>query len=182
MRYFTRELWRGLQRPETLDDTLLRYRQASEEYGAQLESLRPRLSQDAYQFFRDADLHDGELLEVLVADGSRSSSLTEAAAGPWTLPGDYPVKVELTAVDASEKLVWHISYRSVRRVLIDYPTDTPLFYNSPGEGFGDWGHHELTDAGSGFLRHEVLFSTGAVFLFEFIDIGVRCVERSPEPV
>jgi hypothetical protein len=176
MRYFTRELWRGLQRPEALDDSLLRYQQAFEEYGTQLESLRSRLSQDAYQFFRDADVHDGELLELHIADGSRPAPLTEAVR-PWTSPGDYPVEVALTVLDASEKLVWHISYKAVRRLLIDYPTDTPLFYSS-GEGFGDWGHHELTDAGSGFLRHEVLFSTGAILLFEFVDIGVSSVERS----
>lgn len=146
MRYFTRELWRGLQQPQTLDETLLRYRQASEEYGTQLESLRPRLSHDAYQFFREADVHDGELLELSVADGSRSTPLTEAAARPWTLSGDYPVTVKLTVIDASEKLVWHISYKSVRRALIDYPTENPLFHNSAQEGFGDWGNHELTDA------------------------------------
>src|ERR1700722_8412362 len=138
MRYFTRELWRGLQQPQTLDDSLLLYRQAFDEYGTQLESLRTRLSQDTYQFFCDADLHDGELLEVLVADGSRSAPVTERAAGPGTLSGDYPVNVELTVMDASEKLVWTISYTRVLRVLIDYPSATPLFYNIPGDGFGDW--------------------------------------------
>lgn len=146
-----------------------------------LSPCGPRLSHDAYHFFREADVHDGELLELSMADGSRSTPLNQAAASPWTLSSDYPVKAKLSVVDSSEKLVWHISYNRVRRSLIDYPTENPLFYMSPQEGFGDWGNHELTDAGSGLLRHEVLFSTGAVLLFEFLGIDISCVERSPRP-
>jgi hypothetical protein len=42
----------------------------------------------------------------------------------------------------------------------------------------DWGYHELSDAGDGFLRHEVLFSSGAIVLVEFRDLSV---ERSAPP-
>ena len=78
------------------------------------------------------------------------------------------------------KLIWHISYKTVRRVVVDYPTESPLFYRD-GNGFGDWGHHELTDAGSGFLRHEILFSRGTVLMFEFTDVEVSYVERAKGP-
>jgi hypothetical protein len=62
----------------------------------------------------------------------------------------------------------------LRRLAIDFPTDEPLFYRE-GAGFGDWGYHELTDAGDGCMRHEVLFSSGAVLLFEFKEVVVTCV-------
>src|ERR1700679_3397251 len=62
------------------------------------------------------------------------------------------------AWDASHNFLWRMAYGALRRVAIDYPSGSPLFY-SPGEGFGDWGYHERTDAGDGFLRHEILFAT-----------------------
>ena len=60
---------------------------------------------------------------------------------------------------------------------VDFRTEQPLFYRE-GTGCGDRGQHELTDAGSGFLRHEILFAAGAVLLFEFAEIEVRSVSRS----
>jgi hypothetical protein len=41
----------------------------------------------------------------------------------------------------------------------------------------DWGYHELTDAGDGFLRHEVLFSWGGTLLTEFRELKVTKIER-----
>jgi hypothetical protein len=60
----------------------------------------------------------------------------------------------------------------LRQVLIDYPSQDPLFYSS-GEGFGDWGYDELSDAGDGFLRHEILFATGSVIAFEFKEFSAK---------
>jgi hypothetical protein len=80
-------------------------------------------------------------------------------------------------MDANDAFVWRLSYESVRRVLIHYPTEAPLFHGD-GDGFGDWGYHELTDAGDGFLRHEVLFASGSVLLVEFKEFAI---ERTPRP-
>ena len=46
-----------------------------------------------------------------------------------------------------------------------------MFY-SEGEGFDDIGYDELTEANHEFLRHEILFSSGASILFEFQNISV----------
>jgi hypothetical protein len=134
------------------------------------------LSQDAFQFFLKADVHDGELLELVIADASRPAPLTEPVR-PWTTPRNRPVQVKLSVLDALDKLIWRLSYKTVRRVVVDYPTEQPLFYRE-GNGFGDWGQHELTDAGSGFLRHEILFATGSVLLFEFAEVEISSVLRS----
>jgi hypothetical protein len=176
MKFFTKELWLALQHTPPSNDTHLRHTEAIKAYRAQLDALRSRLSHEAFQFFRDADVHDGELLELVITDGSRPAPLSEPVR-PWTTPRNHPVKVKLSVLDALDKLVWHISYKTVRRVEVDYPSEKPLFYQE-GNGFGDWGQHELTDAGSGFLRHEILFATGAVLLFEFAEVEVGSVPRS----
>ena len=176
MKFFTKEAWLGLQKVPDANDVLERSRHAADAYREQLESLRTRLNEDAFHFFMDADVHDGELLELGIEDGSRPAPLSEPVR-PWTTPGDYPVRVRLAVLDGLDKLIWKVSYNTVRRVIIDFPSEQPLFYQQ-GEGFGDWGYHELTDAESGFLRHEVLFASGAVLLFEFREVVVTSMARS----
>jgi hypothetical protein len=128
---------------------------AYEQYLQQLTQLRDRVSVEAYRFFAEADLHDGAFAKLELESGSAQNY-------------SYPVRANLTATDAGGHFLWRMSYGTLRRVVIDYPSVNPLFYSS-GEGFGDWGYHELTDAGDGFLRHEILFATGSGILFEFKD-------------
>jgi hypothetical protein len=97
--------------------------------------------------------------------------------GPWE--GPYRLRVELSVAEWT-KTQWTLRYTQIRRIFVDFPTDTPLFYN-PGDGFEDWGYHELSDAGDGFLRHEILFSSGAVVLVEFRDVSVERVDRPTLP-
>jgi hypothetical protein len=157
------------------EDSQLHVTEALNAYRAELENLRPRLSEPAFRFFRDADVHDGELLQLIITDGSRPAPLNEPVR-PWTTPCSYPVRAMLAVLDPKDTLIWHVSYKQVRRVAIDYPSEQPLFMQE-GQGFGDWGQHELTDAGSGFLRHEILFATGASLLFEFSDVEVSSEAR-----
>lgn len=176
MQYFTRELWQSAQEVGKLEQYDQAWQQASDRYFRQLKTLETRVSTDAYRFFAEADVHDGELLALFVEDGSRPAKLTEPTR-PWKTPMNHPVRARLTVLDSNDKFVWTLSYISLRRIVLNFPTEAPLFY-SEGEGFGDFGYHELTDAGSGFLRHEMLFATGAVLLFEFKSITVNCSTRS----
>jgi hypothetical protein len=81
-------------------------------------------------------------------------------------------------LDTHDQNVWNIVYAATRSVLVDFPSNDPLFNGSLG-GFDDVGYHELTDAGDGFLRHEVLFSSGAVLAFEFKNVAISSVPARP---
>ena len=179
MRYFTRELWLGLQKPEERTQSIESFNRAINEYVAQLNQLESRLKPEAYKFFSDADVHDGELLDLVIEDGSRPGPLSEPPR-PWKTAKGYPVAVRLSVLDAYGRFVWTLRYKTVRRILVDFPSDKPLFYRD-GAGFGDWGHHELTDCGEGFLRHEVLFASGAELLLEFKEVSIECQPRSSNP-
>jgi hypothetical protein len=174
MKFFTKDLWLALQ--DRTRNVIPLQEQASRAYRAQLQDLRPRLSRESFQFFLEADVHDGELLGLAIIDGSRPAPLTEPTR-PWETLRNHPIRVKLSVLDAMDKLIWHLSYTTVRRLLVDFPTEQPLFHQD-GNGFGDWGYHELTDVGSGFLRHEILFATGAVLLFEFKQVDVTFTLRS----
>jgi hypothetical protein len=175
MRYFTKELWLSAQEVGQLEQYNRNWLRANDEYNAQLKKLEPRLNPDAYKFFLDADVHDGELLELVLEDGSRPAPLSQPVRA-WKRATQHPVRAKLSVLAANDAVVWELSYASLRRMMVDFPTD-PLFY-SEGEGFGDWGYRELTDCGNGFLRHEVLFATGSVLLFEFKNITVKRSNRS----
>ena len=96
---------------------------------------------------------------------------------PWKSPRNYPVRIQLTILDAMDQVVWRLAYRTLRRTVVDYPSEQPLFYQKGG-GFGDFGYHELSDAGSGFLQHEILFASGASLLFEFANVEIFSMPRS----
>jgi len=107
VKFFTKELWLSAQNPDNLKAYDRDWQRAYEEYRAELEMLRPRLGSDAHRFFAEADVHDGELLDLVVADGSRPAPLPEKAR-PWTKPGNYPVQVRIEVLDSYDKLVWRL--------------------------------------------------------------------------
>jgi hypothetical protein len=137
VKFFTRELWLSAQNITNLKSHDREWRRAEEEYRAQLETLKPRLASDAYKFFAEADVHDGELLDLVVADGSRPAPLGEKTRR-WVKPGNHPIQVRMEVLDSWDKLVWLLTYKKVRRLLVDFPTQEPLFYNA-GDGFGGLG-------------------------------------------
>jgi hypothetical protein len=168
MQYFTKELWLGMQRPSSAEASQRDWDRRLSEYRTSLSNLRDRLPAAVMFFFEEADVHDGHLAEFRVAqpvfdrwDGSPDT--------------EHPVLVDLVVAEDGGRGVWRVKYSNIRRVAVDYPSDAPLFPIG-GEGFGDWSYHELTDAGDGFLRHEVLFATGATLLVEFGDAAVERVE------
>ena len=174
MKYFTPELWASWQKPgyekppPEADPFVL--------YSAELEALRGRLQPGAFSFFSEADVHDGELMEFRVVDGSRPAPLREPARA-WSAWLDHPVSVSLQVLDAWDKLLWSLQYKEVRKVAVNYSSED--YFLPGGSGFGDWGYHELTDAGAGFLRHEVLFSSRSTLLVEFRTVEVSsCAARA----
>jgi len=167
MKYFTPELWASWQSPDYVepppetDPFLL--------YAAELETLRGRLPFESFAFFSTADVHDGESLSFAVTDGNRPAPLGQPRR-PWRAAEDYPVRVKLRVLDAMDKWLWTLDYSGVRRVIVQYARPPEPF---GGFGFEDWGYHELSDAGDGFLRHEVLFRSESTLLIEFTDVVVQ---------
>jgi len=174
MKYLTKKRWAGAQ-GEDGGTNAASWGKALRAYRGQLEAMRPRLPDHVFAFFDRADIHEGELLHLEIRDGSRAAAPGQPAR-PWTVPDGHPVGVELAILDAYDKLVWTLEYRAICRILVDFPSQTPLFYQD-GEGFGDVGCHELTDRGGGFFRHEILFASGATLLVECKDIEVRSCAR-----
>ncbi|QJE00380.1 hypothetical protein HH212_10385 [Massilia forsythiae] len=178
MKFFTKEFWastRDGEDAEQGENPAGSRGKVLRAYHAQLEAMRPRLPEHVFAFFERVDIYEGELLRLDIADGSRPAPLGQPPR-PWVAPGNHPVRVALDILDVYDQLVWTLRYRTVRRILVDFPAEPPLLYRD-GEGFGDLGYHELTDAGDGFFRHEILYASGATVLVEFREVEVHSHAR-----
>ena len=184
MKYFTKRLWSDLQQPGDIGlEASRRWDENAAAYVDELDSLRGRVPPDVFDFFKSADVHDGALIHLRIRDFDPSAPRpggepdeTGSDDGPWE--GPYLLTVELIVCNSDDRFdtQWTLIYGHIRRILVDFPTASPLFFD-PGGGFEDWGYHELSDAGDGFLRHEVLFASGSVVLIEFRDVSVERLDR-----
>ena len=169
MIYFTKQMWAVWQR-EDIDfaDADDDWKRRAGKYWKQFKRLEPRLGMSAAKFLRTARLHDATVVNLtldqrlLVAGGARHGSKPP-----------HPMEVRIQLLSAGKPAQrYELRYRSVRLVRLDYPSDEPLFYS---RGLGDWGYDEVTAADRKFLRHEVLFASGATLMIEFQRIVCRKV-------
>ncbi len=160
MKYFKKEMWAApnFGTDEEAEQADAEWKVNLAEYEKQLELLRPRLSVNASKFFGKIHLHDGTLLSFSVGDAIDSKEEIPLKKRK--------TKVRIVATSIDNNATYILNYSGLRHVNVDFPSDDPLFWEL-GDSFGDWGYDELTDAGDGFFRHEVLFASGATIAIEF---------------
>jgi hypothetical protein len=141
-------------------------------YNRQLGRLKGRLDATSFRFFTDVSMHDGRVITLTVRDESGA----QLGRGERPLSRPDPVEVIIEAVPyvslGYTPPVYVVRYRGVRRLVLDHPSDQPLFHHEPN-GLGDWGYDELTCAGRNHLRHEILFASGGTVSVECKSITVR---------
>jgi hypothetical protein len=164
MRYFTKELWLGYNNQGPLDGkTAIELGQRNlQEYIKQLEQLRPRLSKQTYRFFKKENLHDGRLLAFIAGDAPEHNI---QGAKRFDINARN-TSVMMKVLGQNLDMLYTLKYTKVRKVVFDFPSDEPLFYDE-GDHIGDWGYDELTAADDAYLRHEILFASGTIIFLEF---------------
>jgi hypothetical protein len=164
MKYFTKELWLGYnnQGPLNSKTAIEQGQRNMQKYLTQLEQLSPRLSKQAFRFFKQESLHDGRLLAFVIGDylehDIHDSKRFDINA--------HRSSVQMKVLGPNLDVLYTLRYRKVRKVLFDFPSEEPLFYDE-GEQIGDWGYDELTAADNTYLGHEILFASGAIIKIEF---------------
>ena len=164
MKYFTKDLWRGWNNQGPIDDKRAAEigNEAFNNYRHELEQLRPRLGPQAYEFFTTENLHDGRVLSFTVGDG-----IDHEVGG--VKPFDINARqtaVKIQVFGSEMDVLYTLSYEGIRRVVFDFPSDEPLFYQEGGN-IGDWGYDEVSAPDAKYFRHEVLFSSGTSIVIEF---------------
>jgi len=160
MKYFKKEFWAAMNsdNKDEIAKADADWDRNLADYQKQLEQLRPRLSASASRFFSKVGLHDGTLL---------SFSLGDALDSTEEIPiSRRKTRVRMKVTSGYNGATYTLNYSGIRHIIVDFPSKNPLFYELGGS-FGSWGYDELTDAGDGFFRHEILFGSGATITIEF---------------
>jgi hypothetical protein len=160
MKYFKPEIWLAVQKPKARKWFSIWQRNLNN-YWRQVRTLRTRLSKETFSLLKMTSLHDGCVCSIFLSDGL-SSPLAMGRRNRTD-----PSRIEITAKSRDGEM-YAYNYFGVRRFEVSYP-GKKLFYTTEG-GFGDWGYDEVTSAGKKYLRHEILFSSGATVLLEFRDL------------
>ena len=181
MRYFTRAQHDAIDSGDsrTVADATKEFETKARLYRAQLDALRPRLSEKAQRFFETVSLLDGTLLRLSVGDDI-ARLLPTGSRGAFV--NKRRLSVVLEVLDAEGTRRHALRYRNVRRVVFDYPSAEPWYLRYAEQGanpIDDWLVDELTAADEKFLRHEVLFSSGTTLLIEFVHIAINTARTSP---
>lgn len=164
MKYFTKELWLAWnnQGPLDHDKAIEIGNEAFVRYRDELEQLRARLGSETYKFFTSENLHDGRILSFEVGDGINHKV---GGSKPFDINARQTA-VRIRMVGANIDVLYTLSYKGIRKVVFDFPSDNPLFY-AEGDNIGDWGYDEISALDEKYLRHEVLFSSGTSVTIEF---------------
>jgi hypothetical protein len=143
MKYFRKELFDLLD----ASDNTVEWNKAMDQYWKQVEALTPRIEMLndplAVEFFTKKSLHDGGLIELRIKE-----FVTK-------------FKLQIT-VKCYPHEIWRLSYAGIKKLALDFPSDSPLIEMDTPTRFGDWLYDELTAADDTHLSHEIMFSTGAM--------------------
>ena len=164
MKHFTKDLWLAWNNQGPIDPkkAIEIGKQAFDNYRHELKQLRPRLGSRTYKFFSTESLHDGRVLSFVVGDG-----IDHEVGGlkPFDINARQTA-VRIKVFGSEMDVLYTLSYKGIRRVVFDFPSDDPLFYDE-GDNIGDWGYDEVSASNEKYLRHEVLFSSGTSVVIEF---------------
>lgn len=171
MKYFTKEMWRGVN---TRSKT--RFKKYSNQwdhngrlYLKQLKSLKNRLGEKNFKYFLNTSLHDGGIISFSV--GQHFTDNLRKTGKSFKKPR----AVQIRVLSPDKPIVYVLTYQDVKAVSFDYPTSKPLF--DTNNGFGEWGYDELTLVGD-YLFHEILLNTGATISVKFRNFSYRKVKAS----
>jgi hypothetical protein len=164
MKYFTKDLWLAWNHQGPLDPNkaIDIGNTAFSEYRQEIEALKAKLGSRIYDFFLNESLHDGRVLSFTVGDG-----IDHEVNGPRAFDiNDSKTRVTMRVLGANLDVLYTLRYEGLRRVVFDFPSDQPLFYNQ-GDNIGDWGYDEFSVPDGEYIKHEVLFSSGTSIALEF---------------
>jgi len=169
MKYFTAKMWDDLQREGKVGQQAFKlWDERYAAYHRQLKRLSGRVGSRTFRFFSQGLIHDCPLISFTVRD-KRGEYYLAGRRRRGTTP---PTSAEIELVSSYEHKRYFLIYSRVTRIEFSFSGKDELFFCEE-DGLGDCGYDELSSAGKGRLRHEILFSSGSTLLLEFEKISVR---------
>ena len=159
MKYFTAQLWSDYNSPvrSVREKAEKQWNRNRRSYWKYIAKILPHLSPSARSFFRETSLHDGIIFSVSFGD-----SLTFSKTGIW--PKTSFAEIKVLHPETDDLYILHYSW--LREFTVEYNAEKhyreKIYYV-----FGDWGYNELFLTKDKWLKHEILFDSGATVKLEF---------------
>lgn len=151
MKFFTYQLWSSLQ-SENSKIAERKWLRNMKAYKTQLHKVESCLSKKVFALFSRSAFHDGEVTGLHFAS---------------------PQKIFLTLKHWDVEYV--LMFGGVRTWNINF--DARHDFLSLGRMF-EWGYDELTNLDDGFVKLEILFSSGGTCIIEFDKLQVKSNKKS----
>jgi len=160
MKYFTAQLWaeansRNRSVRKKADQ---QWNRNLKSYGKQFDKIMPKLTRNAQRFFSKG-MHDSELFSLTMGD--HLSFLKD-----WIKVRTNFIEMKLLHPKFPRKL-FTLQYSDILNYKIEYSSDSPIYDERDKQILGDWGYDELSLTKDKWLKHEILFDTGATITIEF---------------
>ena len=148
-------------------------------YHKYLETIADRLGPRAYKFFQfgfaETGLHDAYLLSCSFGDAIDESEQARAKLRF----GSGKSILRMTMLTYGKDWLHHFSFRGLRRVLVDIPSDVRMHYHEGS--LGQIYSYEVVSASPKYLRCEWLLDSGGTIVIESQKIDYSCKRVKPSP-
>jgi hypothetical protein len=160
MKYYTDELWTNLNSGDKhlAEKASKQWDRNNRLYQKHLNKILPNVPKKAQNFFGKVSLHDGTLLKFSTGD-----KMKKGRDGDYFIAGSF---AEIEVLCPRGTYIYTLSYPVIRKCIVDFHSNSP-FLPDKERIYEDWGYHEFSLTKDKWMRHEILFSTGATILLEF---------------
>lgn len=162
MRYFTDELWSGInsKSQDEREKADLQWEKNVSEYNEIFKMIKKALPKKFLKIYeQEYGFHDYELNNFQVIHGEKG----------------YKDPVALSIVVTNKIKTWDIMYKKIKKISIHYEQQPDVFNRKKRtyEGFDDYGYDEFLQIDEKTLSHEILFASGATILVHFEKITIN---------
>ena len=161
MRYFTNELWNGINSnsEDERKKAELQWDKNDKEYYEIFKIVKGLLPKKFMKIYeQEYGFHDYKLRNFEVIHGEEG----------------YVDPVEFSIVITNGDNVWNIVYKKIKKISINYEQQSDMIKRKKRvyEGFDDYGYDEFFQIDEKTLSHEILFASGATILIHFEKISI----------
>lgn len=162
MRYFTNELWNGINSDseEEREKADLQWEKNDNEYYEIFKTVKKLLPKKFLRIYeQEYGFHDYELKNFEVIHGEKG----------------YKDPVSVSIIIANGEKMWNILYKKIKKISINYQQQPDVLKRKKRiyEGFDDYGYDEFFQIDEKTLSHEILFASGSTILVHFEKISIN---------
>lgn len=166
MRYFTKDMWLGLTNIEEECYWDKKWKRNILKYNQYLKKISTKVPKSFFNLIKSGHLHGDYLLELEIKNVIKKvyfQKETKEIHPESIKKGKINININLLCPSKYRK---YLEYQDVKRYELEFPSDKPLPL-ADNDTFGSWGYDEIELLKNGWIKHEIIFHSGATVVIIF---------------